>query len=58
MNNKIVFIMSVCSAFIMFAAFETSFISDLAAVEMILSIVHFGHFAKLVNKIFQWGLKI
>ena len=58
MNNRIVFIMSVCSAFVLFAAFETSFLADVAAVELLLTCVHFGHFAKLIYKIFKKGLTV
>lgn len=58
MKNEIVFIMAISAAFIMFAAFETSFVSDLSAVEMVLTCVHFSHFSKLVYKFFKWGLNV
>lgn len=57
MNNKIVYIVGVSCAFIMFAAFHSSGLEDVYIVSGIVSGVHFGHFAKLVYKIFKWGLE-
>lgn len=57
MTNRIVLVMALSAAFILFAAFHSSGLEDIYIVSGIVSGVHFGHFAKLVYKIFKWGLK-
>lgn len=58
MTNRIVLVMSIASAFILFSAFHVSGLQEITIVSGIVSGVHFGHFARLVYRVFKWGLKL
>lgn len=56
MNNRIVLLMAIVSAFILFAAFRVYDLENIRIIGGAVSGFHFVHFSKLIYKFFKWGL--
>ena len=56
MNNKLLIMIAVTSAFILFSGFHAYGLQDIRIVSGVLSLVHFGHFAKLMYVFMKRGL--
>lgn len=56
MNDKLLIMIAVTSAFILYSGFHASGLQEITIISGIVSGVHFGHFAKVIYKIMKWGL--
>lgn len=57
MNNRIVLLMAIVSAFIVFAAFHVYELENIRIIGGAVTGFHFVHFSKLVYKFMKWGFR-